>query len=157
MRIALYHCCPVSCSKRSVATYLLPRDTSLCDHLFIRWNKNVKLNVEDKIFSALSPDLQIKSTENFLMSVFCFNLFSLFFFLNYSMLLWTCMVFHSCCILSLLSFLLCSLYFQMQNLKDYFGYVHACQMFRMLISTKSCWEKKTCLLLKNQISDLLLY
>lgn len=59
---------------------MLPRDTSLCDHLFIRWNKNVKLNVEDKILSALSPDLQIKSTENFLMSVFCFNLFSLFFF-----------------------------------------------------------------------------
>lgn len=55
------------------------------------------------------------------------------------MLLWTCMVFQSCCILSLLSFLLCNLYFQMQNLKDYFGYVHACEMFRMLISTKSCW------------------
>lgn len=41
VRIALYHCCPVSCSKRSVATYLLPCDTSLCDHLFIRWNNNV--------------------------------------------------------------------------------------------------------------------
>lgn len=36
---------------------------------------SIKLNVEDKIFSALSPDLQIKSTENFSMSVFCFSLF----------------------------------------------------------------------------------
>lgn len=111
---------------------------------------SIKLNVEDKIFSALSPDLQIKSTENFWMSVFCLNLFCLF-VSNHSMLLWTCMVFQSCCILSLLLFLLCSLYFQMQNLKDYFGYVHACQMFRMLISTKSCWGKKIRLLLKNQI------
>lgn len=39
---------------------------------------SIKLNVEDKIFSALSPDLQIKSSENFSMSVFCFNLFRLF-------------------------------------------------------------------------------
>lgn len=36
---------------------------------------SIKLNVEDKIFSALSPDLQINSTENFSMSVFCFSLF----------------------------------------------------------------------------------
>lgn len=57
---------------------------------------------------------------------------------HHSMLLWTCMVFKSCCILSLLLFLFCNLYLQMQNLKDYFGYVHACEMFRMLISTKSC-------------------
>lgn len=36
----------------------------------------------------------------------------------------------------------CNLYFQMQNWKDYFGYVHACEMFRMLISTKSYWVWK---------------
>lgn len=84
-------------------------------------------------------------------SVFIFVWFLFFFvFFNHSMLLWTCMVFQSCCILSLLSFLLCNLYFQMQNLKDYFGYVHACEMFRMLISTKSCWvwKKEIRLLLK---------
>lgn len=89
---------------------------------------SIKLNVEDRFFSAHSLDLQnmlIKKLSDVILQ-------------HHSVLLWTCMVFQSCCILSLLSFLFCNLYFQMQNLKDYFGYVHACEMFRMLISTKSC-------------------
>ena len=95
---------------------------------------SIKLNVEDRFFSAHSLDLQNMLTwknRNKKLSDVILQ--------HHSVLLWTCMVFQSCCILSLLSFLFCNLYFQMQNLKDYFGYVHACVMFRMLISTKSCW------------------
>lgn len=88
---------------------------------------SIKLNVEDR-FSAHSLDSQ-----NMLI-----NKLSDVILQHHSVLLWTCMVFQSCCILSLLLFLFCNLYFQMQNRKDYFGYVHACEMFRMLISTKSC-------------------
>lgn len=70
-----------------------------------------------------------------------------------ALLLWTCMMFQSCCILSLQSFIFCNLYFEMQNLKDYFGYAHACLMFRMLISTKKCWvwKEKACL---SPMSDI---
>lgn len=102
---------------------------------------SIKLNVEDRFFSAHSLDLQnmlIEKLSDVILQ-------------HHSVLLWTCMVFQPCCILSLLSFQFCNLYFQMQNLKDYFGYVHACEMFRMLISTKSCWVwKKSRLLLKTK-------
>lgn len=38
---------------------------------------SIKLNVEDRIFSERSPNLQITPTENCTMSVFCFPLFCL--------------------------------------------------------------------------------
>lgn len=38
---------------------------------------SIKLNVEDRIFSELSPNLQITPTENCKMSVSCFPLFCL--------------------------------------------------------------------------------
>lgn len=89
---------------------------------------SIKLNVEDGVLSAHSLDLQKMLTEKLSDVILQHG----------SVLPWTCMVFQPCCILSLLSFQFCNLYFQMQILKVYFGYVHACEMFRMLISTKSC-------------------
>lgn len=47
----------------------------------------------------------------------------------------------------------------MQNLKDYFGYVHACELFRMLISTKNLFglEKKNIRRLLKKIKHLTFY
>lgn len=48
----------------------------------------------------------------------------------------------------------------MQNLKDYFGYVHACEMFRMLISTENLFgleKKKKIRLLLKKIKHLTFY
>lgn len=95
---------------------------------------SIKLNVEDRVLSAHSLDLQKTLIENLSDVILQHG----------SVLPCTCMVFQPCCILSLLLFQFCNMYFQMQSLKDYFGYVHACDMFRMLISTKSCrvWKRR---------------
>lgn len=136
MRIALYHCCPVSRSKRSVAIYLLPCDSPYVTIFVYKMKEKCQLNWMWKTDFSLHIVLicricWLRRKKKKKLSDVILQ--------HHSVLLWTCMVFQSCCILSLLSFLFCNLYFQMQNLKDYFGYVHACVMFRMLISTKSCW------------------
>lgn len=41
VRIALYHCCPVSCSLKVCSYLFVAMWCSLCDHSFIIWNKNV--------------------------------------------------------------------------------------------------------------------
>lgn len=131
VRLALYHCCPVSCSLKVCSYLFVAMWCAFCDHSFLKMEQKCqfKLNV-DRVFSAESLDLQKtlieKKKKTSPMSFYnmaaccrvrawCFNpvVYCLCYCLNFVTCISKC-----------------------KSLKDYFGYVHACDMFRMLISTK---------------------